>query len=391
MHQTLRFLAGAGVGAGLMYFLDPRSGRRRRVLTADRVNRAVHEAGCALDVAARDAAHRARGLWAAVRSARAGGEAPDDRVLAERVRSRLGRVVSHPHALHVSAAGGAVTLAGPILAHEVDDLLACAARTAGVARVENRLEVHTQAEGHPALQGGEPRCGERGELWRDNWPPALRLLAGAAGTGLMVNCLARRNVPAAMFGTLGFGLFLRGLTNTPFRYLVGSGGRSAVSVQKAITIDAPAENVFPFFARYDSFPEYMRHIQEVRDLGNGRSHWKAVGPGGIPVSWNAVVTRYEPNQQIAWRSEPGSTVAHAGAIRLDPLPGGRTRVTIRLSYNPPGGAFGHAAAKLFGRDPRSEMDEDLVRLKGLIEQGKTSAPGKGEVTQEDVVQSAYAG
>jgi uncharacterized membrane protein len=132
----------------------------------------------------------------------------------------------------------------------------------------------------------------------------------------------------------------------------------------------------------------MRHVREVRNLGGGRSHWKAAGPGGVPVSWTAVVTRYEPNRLIAWRSEPGSTVANAGSIRLDPEPGGRTRVTVRLSYNPPGGALGHAAAMLFGRDPRSEMDEDLVRLKGLIETGKTAAPGKGEVTREDVVQTA---
>jgi uncharacterized membrane protein len=386
MYRTFSLLAGAGLGAGLMYFLDPRSGRRRRAVTADKATRLLHEAGCALDVAARDASHRARGLWAAARAAAVGGETPDDWVLAERVRSRLGRVVSHPHAIRVSAAGGAVTLSGPILADEADSLVACAAGTPGVARVENRLEAHRQAEGHPALQGGGPRPGEP---WQDNWSPALRFLAGAAGTGLMANCLARRTPPAVLLGTLGFGLFVRGVTNTPFRYLVGAtGGRSAVTVQKAIMIGAPAENVFPFFARYDSFPEYMRHVREVRDLGGGRSHWKAAGPGGIPVSWNAVVTRYEPNQLIAWRSEPGSTVANAGMIRFEPQSGGRTRVTIRLTYNPPGGALGHFAATLFGRDPRSEMDEDLIRLKGLIETGKTAAPGKGEVTREDVVQTA---
>jgi uncharacterized membrane protein len=49
--------------------------------------------------------------------------------------------------------------------------------------------------------------------------------------------------------------------------------------------------------------------------------------------------------------------------------GGGTRVQITLCYQPPGGALGHALAKLFGADPKSEMDADLVRMKTLIETG----------------------
>ena len=43
---------------------------------------------------------------------------------------------------------------------------------------------------------------------------------------------------------------------------------------------------------------------------------------------------------------------------------------MRLSYNPPAGAVGHAIAKAFGADPKSEMDEDLLRMKSLLETGK---------------------
>jgi uncharacterized membrane protein len=386
MHQTLQFLGGVGLGAGLVYFTDPQWGRRRRAGTADQLNRLWHETGDALDVAARDSAHRARGLWA---QARADGRTPDDRVLADRVRSRLGRFCSHPHAITAAADGGTVTLTGPILAHEVSGLLCAVKDVPGVTGVENRLEEHRQAGNIPDLQGGGPRPGMPGELNQNNWAPAVRLAAGAAGMGLMANCLARRDPVSILLGTAGFGLFLRAATNTPVRHLVGAtGSRAAVTVQKALIINAPAEHVFPFFARYDTFPEYMRHVRAVRDLGNGRSHWSAAGPAGVPVSWDAVVTRFEPNRLIAWRSEPGSTIANAGVIRFDPEAGGRTRVTIRLSYTPPGGALGHFAARLFGRDVRAEMDEDLVRLKGLIETGKASAPGKGQVSAPDVVSAA---
>src|SRR5205085_10331375 len=91
---------------------------------------------------------------------------------------------------------------------------------------------------------------------------------------------------------------------------------------------------------------------------------------------------------LAWQSEPGSTIANAGMIRFEPAPGGNTRVDIHFSYNPPGGALGHFAAMLFGADAKSAMDEDLLRLKSLIEQGTTSAPGKGETARADVLAGA---
>jgi hypothetical protein len=42
---------------------------------------------------------------------------------------------------------------------------------------------------------------------------------------------------------------------------------------------------------------------------------------------------------------------------------------IRISYNPVAGAFGHAVASLFGADAKSQMDEDLMRMKSMIETG----------------------
>ena len=152
-------------------------------------------------------------------------------------------------------------------------------------------------------------------------------------------------------------------------------------------MNAPVDEVFPFFANYDTFSTFMANVHEVRDLGQGRSHWVARGPAGIPVSWNAVLTQFEPNEVIAWRSEPGSLIANAGRIRFEPDPGGRTRVSVCLTYNPPGGALGHVAASLFGADPRSSLNDDLVRLKSLIEDGCTSAPGGKHAARVDVVEA----
>jgi uncharacterized membrane protein len=71
-------------------------------------------------------------------------------------------------------------------------------------------------------------------------------------------------------------------------------------------------------------------------------------------------------------------------MRFDANPDGSTRVSIRMAYNPPAGAIGHAVAKFFGADPKRQMDEDFNRLKSLIEEGKTSTPEAGEVTREQL-------
>jgi uncharacterized membrane protein len=47
-----------------------------------------------------------------------------------------------------------------------------------------------------------------------------------------------------------------------------------------------------------------------------------------------------------------------------------------MSYVPPVGVVGHAVAQLFGVDPRQAMHEDLIRLKTLLEEGKTTSEGR---------------
>jgi uncharacterized membrane protein len=379
---ALAFVGGAGAGAAAMYLLDPDRGRRRRKLINDQLVRVWSRSDDVIGKTARDLRNRARGLLIEAQ-ARLGGEEVSDEVLVARVRAKLGRVVSHPSAIEVTANQGRVTLRGPILAHEVHDLLAAVAAVRGVTEVDNQLKVHKQADGVPGLQGGGRRPGERFELLQENWSPTARLLASLAGGALAAYGAIRRGFPGAALGTLGLGLLARGLTNIELKRLVGlGGGRRAVDVQKTISINAPVDQVFALWSNYANFPRFMSNLREVRDLGDGRSHWVAQGPAGVPVEWDAVITRYEPNKVLAWKSVPGALVANAGIIRFEPTPGGGTRVDIKLSYNPPAGALGHAVALLFGADPKSEMDEDLVRFKSLIEEGKAMAHHR-TVTREE--------
>lgn len=370
------------LGAGLMYFFDPDRGARRRKMLADQARSLLNQSDDLLSKAGRDLSNRMQGVMAETQSQLSSEDVPDY-VLVERVRSKMGRVVSHPRAIEVTADQGRVTLSGTILAAELDNLLGAVAKVRGVKDVESQLDVHASAANVPALQGGRPRPSDRPELMQENWTPGTRLLVSVAGGGMAFYGLRRGDLPGMALGLAGLGMLARGVSNTELSRLIGvDESRQAVDIQKTVSIDAPVEQVFNFWSNYQNFPRFMSNLLEVRNLGGGRSHWVAKGPAGAPVEWDAVVTRYEPNQVLAWKSEPGSPIANAGIIHFEATDGG-TRVDIKLSYNPPGGALGHAIALLFGADPKSEMDEDMVRLKSLLEEGKTSSAGQ-TVTREEI-------
>ncbi|HYR95424.1 MAG TPA: hypothetical protein VEM57_01755 [Candidatus Binatus sp.] len=89
-------------------------------------------------------------------------------------------------------------------------------------------------------------------------------------------------------------------------------------------------------------------------------------------------------------TERGTLVAGAGLGaglmyrlgRFAPNPDGTTRLELRISYEPGGGALAHTVAALFGADPKSKIDADLLRMKTLVETGSSpqdaTARGGGE-------------
>ncbi len=153
MDRKWTLASGVGLGAALMYLLDPDKGRRRRALLRDRAVHVFHKTADGLCYVSRGVVQRAEALSARTRSLLTQFWVSDE-VLAERVRSKIGHVLSHPGSIEVSVEGGRATLTGPILAREVDGLLATVSRVRGLTGVENRLEAHEEADGVPGLQGG---------------------------------------------------------------------------------------------------------------------------------------------------------------------------------------------------------------------------------------------
>ncbi|HVA62798.1 MAG TPA: SRPBCC family protein [Terriglobales bacterium] len=362
-----------GAGALAMYFADPRSGKRRRARQRDALVHGLHLFGRGLNKALRDAAQRGHGLESELQAELATAlrhepAAPDD-VLAARVRSALGHVVSHPGAIDVAADQGRVTLRGTVARSQENRLLRTVAGVHGVRHLDSRL--------HPPATGTAANLPPRR---RRQPPPAQQLARGAAAAGLLLLAARRSGLPRWLAAAGAAGLGLPALTGIPLGELVGRG--RPLTLEKSIWIAAPRETLYRFFADPTQYPAVFSHVHSVERIGSNLYRWSVAGPLGTAVAFDGRLTSAQPPDRLAWRSSPRSAIAHSGTMRLAQEANG-TRVAIRLLYRPWAGRFGYLAGEALGVGPKSALDDDLVRLKTLFEAGKTTAHGH-EVHLTDV-------
>lgn len=367
-NRILSMLRVFSVGLLAMYLFDPDVGRRRRALLGDKMRKTRRRMSALVDVASRDAANRGQGLRAAMSSRLAPEPHVPPRIIEERIRARIGRAVWNAGALKVHAQDdGSIVLAGPVLASEVNRLMRAAWSVRGVRNVDNQLQVHDQPGNISALQGARERGAWRSRFMAENWPPSLRVLAGAAGAAIAVTSLFRRG-PASLVGpVLGGALLMRAAANRSLGQTAGFSRTKSVHIDKEMFIGAPPEQVFEFWRHQENFPQFMRNVQEVQPAGEDRWHWKVAGPFG-PVEWDSEIVEREENRRLVWHTLPGTPVESEGRIDFEPE-GDGTRLRVSMGYTPIAGALGHAAARLFGKDAKSEMDEDLMRVKSFLETG----------------------
>jgi uncharacterized membrane protein len=144
-----------------------------------------------------------------------------------------------------------------------------------------------------------------------------------------------------------------------------------IHVEESMTINRTPWDLYQFWRNFDNLPRFMQHVKSVKVSDEKRSHWVVDGPGDKDVEWDAEIINDEPNALVAWRSLAGATVDNAGSVRFVPGPEGRgTEVRVVIDYIPPAGRIGNWVAKLFGKNPASEIREDLRRFKRLMETGE---------------------
>ena len=147
-------------------------------------------------------------------------------------------------------------------------------------------------------------------------------------------------------------------------------------ISKSIEADVPVSTAYNQWTQFESFPQFMEGVEEVRQLDDKRLEWKAE-IGGIERSWRAEIVDQKPDQRVSWRSVSGAK--NDGTVTFEPLGDSRTRVTVELDVEPEGVIenIGDALGILDRR-----IQGDLERFKEFIEsRGQETGAWRGEVQQ----------
>ncbi len=147
------------------------------------------------------------------------------------------------------------------------------------------------------------------------------------------------------------------------------------NVQKSITVDAPVHSVYNQWTQFESFPQFMDGVKEVRQEGNTHLHWKAQ-IAGKTEEWEAEITEQVPDRKIAWRSISGAP--NAGIVTFNPVSDNATEVSLQLDAQPQ--SVTEKVGDALGALDR-QVKTDLEKFKRYIEErgGQETGAWRGEV------------
>jgi uncharacterized membrane protein len=122
------------------------------------------------------------------------------------------------------------------------------------------------------------------------------------------------------------GIWLKKRMGTP-----SGSGDSSQFVEDSIEVDVPVSTAYNQWTQFEEFPNFMHDVLEVRQIDDTHLHWRA-RIAGKEEEWDAEITNQIPDRRIAWRSTSGPP--NSGAVTFDRLSENRTRITLRMSYQP---------------------------------------------------------
>lgn len=151
------------------------------------------------------------------------------------------------------------------------------------------------------------------------------------------------------------------------------------TVTESIDVDVPIKIAYDQWTQFESFPEFMDGVQEIRQIDDTHLHW-VVKVGGITREFDATITEQHPEERVAWRADDGPD--HAGVVTFHRLDDEQTRVTAQMDIDPEG--FVENVADKAGILDR-KVRGDLKRFKEFIEnRGSATGTWRGDVERPGV-------
>jgi uncharacterized membrane protein len=150
------------------------------------------------------------------------------------------------------------------------------------------------------------------------------------------------------------------------------------TITESIDVDVDVTTAYDQWTQFESFPQFMEGVDEVRQIDDTHLHWvTSIGP--VTREFDATVTEQRPDERVAWRSDDGPE--HAGVVTFHRLDDSSTRVTVQMDIDPEG-FVENVADKANILDTR--VKGDLKRFKEFIEShGTETGAWRGEVDRPD--------
>lgn len=104
-------------------------------------------------------------------------------------------------------------------------------------------------------------------------------------------------------------------------------------IDETIDIDAPVGVVYNAWTQFETFPQFMEGVREVRQIDDTHLHWR-VDVAGTTREWIAEIIEQVPDTRIAWATTEGKY--NAGVVHFTALDGDRTRLHLRILYDADG-------------------------------------------------------
>ena len=146
------------------------------------------------------------------------------------------------------------------------------------------------------------------------------------------------------------------------------------TITESIDVGVDVTTAYDQWTQFESFPEFMEGVDEVRQIDDTHLHWvTSIGP--VTREFDATVTEQHPDERVAWKSDDGPE--DAGVVTFHRLDDQQTKVTVQMSIDPDG-FVENVADKAQILDHR--VKGDLKRFKEFIEnRGTETGAWRGDV------------
>ena len=150
------------------------------------------------------------------------------------------------------------------------------------------------------------------------------------------------------------------------------------TIEQSIDLDVPVRAAYDQWTRFEEFPQFMKGVEEIRQIDDRHLHWVAE-LGGSRHEWDAEITEQRPDERVAWRNTDGKD--NAGVVTFHKLSDTSSRVMVQIDFVPEGIKEKVGAAI---NAPDRQVKGDLERFKELVEAkgGPDEGGWRGEVPRE---------